>query len=182
MARSKQSYTNNLPIEQIANRILLIRNKKVLLDADLAELYGTETKRLNEQVKRNRKRFPTDFIFQISATEKAEVVANCDHLEKLKYSSRLPYAFTEHGALMAATVLNTPLAVEVSVYVVRAFVKLREVFAANQQLAVKLKELEYKVGTHDGAISELIEAMRRLMAPPESSHKRKIGFASWEDK
>ncbi len=98
MARSKQSYTNNLPIEQIANRILLIRNKKVLLDADLAELYGTETKRLNEQVKRNRKRFPTDFIFQISATEKAEVVANCDHLEKLKYSSRLPYAFTEHGA------------------------------------------------------------------------------------
>ncbi len=94
----------------------------------------------------------------------------------------MPYVFTEHGALMAATVLNTPLAVDVSVYVVRAFVRLREFLAANQQLAAKLMDLEHKVGTHDAVIAKLVETMRQLMAPPESSHKRKIGFASWEDK
>ena len=101
----------------------------------------------------------------------ADVVANCDHLEKLKYSPRYPYAFTEHGVLMAATVLNTPLAVEVSVYVVCAFVRLREVLAANQQLAARLMELEHKVGTHDTAIAELIEAMRQIMAPPDTGGK-----------
>ena len=181
MASNKQSTAVILPIEQIAKRILLIRSQKVMLDADLAELYGTQTKRLNEQVKRNRKRFPEDFLFRLSTVEKSEVVANCDHLEKLKYSPRLPYAFTEHGALMAATVLNTPLAVEVSVFVVRAFVRLREVLAANQQLAAKLMDLEHKVVMHDAAIAELIENMRQLMAPPEKGHKRRIGFASWED-
>jgi len=177
MMSKKKSEARALPVEQIAQRILIIRDQKVILDADLAELYGAETKRLNEQVKRNRKRFPKDFIFRLSAAEKAEVVANCDHLERLKYSPRLPYAFTEHGALMAATVLNTPLAVEISVYVVRAFVKLREVLASNQQLAAKLMELEHKVGTHDAAIAEIIEAIRQLMALPESKGKRSIGFA-----
>ena len=108
------------------------------------------------------------------------MVANCDHIEKLKYSPRYPYAFTEHGALMAATVLNTPLAVEVSVYVVRAFVRLREVLAANQQLAAKLMELEHRVGTHDTAIAELIEAIRQIMAPPDTGEKRSIGFAPWK--
>ena len=181
MTSKKQAESRKLPIEQIANRILLIRDQKVILDADLAELYGTQTKRLNEQVKRNRQRFPEDFIFQLSIEEKAEVVANCDHLENLKYSPRSPYAFTEHGALMAATVLNTPLAVQVSVYVVRAFVKMREIFSANQQLAAKLVELEQKVGKHDTAISELIDVIRQLMAPPEVKGKRPIGFAPWED-
>jgi hypothetical protein len=96
-----------------------------MLDTDLARLYGVSTKRLNEQVKRNRDRFPDDFMFQLTPDEKAEVVANCDHLQRLKFSPALPYAFTEHGAIMVASVLNTSRAIEVSVYVVRAFVKLR---------------------------------------------------------
>jgi len=101
-----------VPIERIQSRILLIRGRKVILDCDLAELYGVPTKRLNEQVKRNSERFPPDFMFQVSEPEKAEVVANCDHLQKLKFSPVLPYAFTEYGAIMAASVLNTERAVQ----------------------------------------------------------------------
>ena len=104
-----------VPIEQIQRKILLIRGKKMMLDADLAQLYGVSTKRLNEQVKRNHDRFPEDFMFQLTAAEKAEVVAKCDHLAKLKYSPTHPYAFTEHGAIMLAAVLSTPRAIEVSV-------------------------------------------------------------------
>jgi len=102
---------------RIENSILLIRGEKVLVDADLASFYGVTTKRLNEQVKRNKKRFPEDFIFQLNQEEKNEVVANCDHLNNLKYSKSLPYVFTEHGALMAASVLNTPRVAEVSVFI-----------------------------------------------------------------
>lgn len=105
-----------IPNETVEKRIVLIRGLKVMLDADLAELYGVPTKRLNEQVKRNRKRFPGDFMFQLTAEKKGKVVANCDHLQKLKFSPALPYAFTEHGAIMAASVLNTSRAIEVSVY------------------------------------------------------------------
>ena len=180
MANKTQDSSKLLPVGQIAQRIIMLRKQKVILDADLAELYGTRTKRLNEQVKRNRGRFPDDFIFQLTADEKSEVVANCDHLERLKYSPRLPYAFTEHGALMAATVLNTPQAVDVSVYVVRAFVKLRDILASNKELAVKLTELEQRVSSHDATIGELIDAIRQLMAP-EPGKKRSIGFASWSD-
>ena len=103
-----------VPVGKIENRILLIRGEKVIIDADLAEFYGVPTKRLNEQVKRNAGRFPDDFMFQLEKDEKAEVVANCDHLENLKYSKSLPYAFTEHGAIMAASVLNSPRAIEIS--------------------------------------------------------------------
>ena len=101
-----------IPVEMIERKILLIRGEKVMLDADLAALYGVTTKRLNEQVKRNRERFPNDFMFQLTEEEKAEVVANCDHLKRLKFSPTLPYAFTEHGAIMLASVLNSPLAVQ----------------------------------------------------------------------
>ena len=100
------------------HRIRLIRGEKVIIDSDLAEFYGVPTKRLNEQAKRNISRFPDDFMLQLSSEEKLEVVANCDHLKKLKYSRFLPYAFTEHGSIMAAGVLNTPRAIEVSVYIV----------------------------------------------------------------
>ena len=178
MANKKKATSKLLPVGQIAQRILWIRERKIILDADLAELYGTQTKRLNEQIKRNRDRFPDDFIFQLTADEKSEVVANCDHLERLKYSPRLPYAFTEHGALMVAAVLNTPRAVDVSIYVVRAFVKLREILASNEDLAVKLTELEQRVSVHDATIGELIDAIRQLMAP-EPGKKRSIGFAPW---
>lgn len=144
-----------------------------MLDADLAVLYGVETKRLNEQVRRNKERFPEDFMFQLSPTEKMEVVANCDHLSKLKFSRNLPYAFTEHGAIMAASVLNTPLAVAVSVQVVRAFVKLREMISTHKDLAKKLESLEKK---YDSQFKMVFDAIRKLMTPPESKKKRAIGF------
>ena len=164
-----------VPIEQIQQSILLIRGKKVMLDTDLARLYGVPTKRLNEQVKRNRDRFPQDFMFQLSAEEKTEVVAKCDHLASLKFSPAHPYAFTEHGAIMLAAVLNTPRATEVSVFVVRAFVKLREILTTHKVLAHKLAELESKIETHDEAIRSLVSAIRQLMAPPATAQK-KIGF------
>ena len=121
-------------IGRIEGRILVIRGQRVIVDADLAELYGTSTKSLNQAARRNRDRFPGDFVFQLTGEEKAEVVTVCDHLKKLRFSSTLPYAFTEHGAIMAASVLNKPLAVEVSVYVVRAFVRLREMLVTNTEL------------------------------------------------
>ena len=166
-------------MEQIEPMILLIRGLKVILDADLAMLYGVSTKRLNEQVKRNRRRFPADFLFALTAAEKDEVVANCDHLQRLKFSPVLPSAFTEHGAIMAASVLNTTRAIEVSVYVVRTFVKLREILTTHKELAHKLAELERKVETHDASIRSLVTAIRQLMGPPpEQQSKGRIGFRS----
>jgi uncharacterized protein YigA (DUF484 family) len=169
-------------VEQIESRIFVIRGQKVMLDADLAELYGVETKRLNEQVRRNSERFPEDFMFQLAADEKAEVVANCDHLAKLKYSPTLPYAFTEHGAIMAASVLNSTRAIEISVHVVRAFVHLRELVSTHKELSQKLNQLERKVGAHDRAIAELINAIRQLMTPLDPKKNRPIGFAPWKEK
>ena len=163
--------------EELEPRILLIRGQRVMVDADLAELYGVTTKRLNEQVKRNNSRFPPDFVFQLNQKEKAEVVANCDHLARLKFSKARPYAFTEHGAIMAAAVLNSPRAIDVSVYVVRAFVKLREVVSSHKELARQLNELERKVGSHDEAIRSLVHAIRKLMEPPPTPEKKgRIGF------
>ena len=170
-----------LPVEEVASRILVIRGEKVMIDADLAELYGVATKALNQAVKRNSERFPDEFMFQLSQTEKDEVVTNCDHLAKLRFSKTLPYAFTEHGALMVATVLNTRRAVEISLYVVRAFVKLREMLASNKELAAKLNELEHKLESHDQAIAGLINAIRELMKPPETK-QRPIGFVPPQEK
>lgn len=156
-----------------------------MIDADLAELYGVETKRLNEQVKRNLERFPEDFMFQLTQDEKGEVVANCDHLAKLKFSKTLPYAFTEHGAIQAANVLNSPRAVEMGVYVVRAFVRLRELIASNKELARRLDDLEArierKLESHDQAITGLITTIRELMKPAETK-KRPIGFVPPQEK
>jgi hypothetical protein len=164
-----------LPSERIERAIFLIRGHKVMLDIDLAHLYGVTTKRLNEQVKRNRNRFPADFMFQLTSKEKAEVVANCDHLTKLKYSPAKPFAFTEHGAVMVASVLNSKRAIEVSIYVVRAFVKVREVLGAHRELAQKLTELERRVESHDTHIRSLFDAIRQLMEPP-ATKSRRIGF------
>ncbi len=168
--------SNIIPVEPIQQRILELRSQKVIIDANLAAIYGTTTKRLNEQVRRNIERFPTDFMFQLTKKEKTVVVANCDHLVNLKYSPHLPFVFTEHGALMAASVLNTERAVQVSVFVVRAFVKLREMVATNKEFAPKLKELEQRVGAHDQAIIELVQTIKKLMEPPPPKPKRKIGF------
>jgi len=164
-----------IPDERIEKTILLIRGQKVIIDADLAELYGVTTKRLNEQVRRNRSRFPEDFILQLTTEEKSEVVANCDHLSKLKFSKTLPYAFTEHGAIMAASILNAPRAIEASIFVVRAFVKLREMLATHKELAQKLLELEQRLEDHDEHIQTIFNAIRQLMTKTESPRK-KIGF------
>ena len=168
-----------VPEERIARGILVIRGHKVLLDADLAELYGVPTKRLNELVKRNSERFPADFLFALTAEEKAQVVAHCDHLARLKFSPTLPNAFTEHGAIMAASVLNTPRAVEMSVFVVRTFVRLRQILATHTELARKLAVLEKK---YDTQFQVVFDAIRELMTPPEPKKKRPIGFAPWEEK
>jgi hypothetical protein len=162
--------------DAIRSRIVEVRGMRVLVDADLARLYGVTTKRLNEQVKRNRERFPVEFVFRLTAGEKAKVVANCDHLAKLRYSSSPPYVFTEHGALMASAVLNTPEAVKVSVFVIRAFVQLRESLAKNRDIAKALSQLERKVGTHDRAIAQIFNALRQLTALPKPAKRRRIGF------
>ncbi|HTS18184.1 MAG TPA: ORF6N domain-containing protein [Verrucomicrobiae bacterium] len=164
-----------MAVEQIQSRILMVRGQRVMLDMDLASLYGVPTKRLNEQVKRNQARFPDRFTFQLTDNEKSEVVANCDHLQKLKYSPSLPYAFPEHGAIMAATVLNTSRAVQVSIYVVEAFVRLRELLLSNRALGLKLEELERRVSSHDRHIQAIFEAIRQLVSPPAPS-RRQIGF------
>jgi phage regulator Rha-like protein len=167
--------TKIIPIERIEGKILLIRNQKVMVDRDLAELYGVTTKRLNQQVKRNKNRFPLDFMFQLKSAEKKEVVTNCNHLKNLKYSPNLPYVFTEHGALMLASVLNSSRAVEISIYVVRAFIKLREILSTHKELARKLKELELKIDSHDQQIQAIFEVINQLISPPEKP-KRKVGF------
>ena len=168
-----------IPVEQVGKTILVLRGRKVILDTDLARLYGVPTKAFNQAVKRNRDRFPEDFMFQLKRDEKREVVTNCDHLSRLKFSPVLPYAFTEHGAIMAATILNTQRAVEVSVLIVRAFVRMREALTANAELARKLAELERRLDTHDEAIQSLMAAIRNLMLP-DKPKRRRIGFIRTE--
>lgn len=164
----------------IVQRILVLRGHRVLLDADLAGLYGVSTSRLNQQVRRNRKRFPADFLFQVTNQEVADL--------KLQFATsswggrrKRPVVYTEHGAIMAASVLNSPRAVEMSVYVVRAFVKLRELLASNADLARKLEALEKSVATQDARTRKQFEdvymAIRALMAPP-APKSRPIGFTA----
>jgi hypothetical protein len=150
--------------------ILQVRGQKVILDLDLASIYGVTTKRLNEQVKRNLDRFPADFAFSLTQAEKTEVVANCDHLQRLKFSPALPRAFTEHGAIMAANVLNSPRAVQMSVFVVRAFVKMRGILGDTRALAAKLvaleQELKTRLDTHEVAIVEVLQRIMKILDPP----------------
>ena len=123
-----------VPVKKIEGVIIHLRGQKVILDSDLAKIYGVTTKKLNQAVKRNIHRFPSGFLFQLSQKEKEEVVTNCDHLSSLKFSPHLPLAFTEHGTIMAASLLNSKQAIQVSVYVVKAFIKLREIAFQNQEL------------------------------------------------
>jgi phage regulator Rha-like protein len=160
----------------VESRILFVRKRRVILDADLAELYGVPVKRLNEQVKRNEERFPADFVFRLTPKEEQGLRSQIATSKKERGGRRYaPYAFTEHGAIMAATVLNSERAVQMSLFVVRAFVKVREMLAANRQMAAKIGELEQRLDTHDASIHDLIDAIRELMIPPEAP-RRKIGF------
>jgi phage regulator Rha-like protein len=165
-----------MPRFTVESRILLLRHQRVILDADIAELYGVPVKVLNQQIKRNRRRFPPDFVFQLTTKEHAalrsQIVTSNEGRGGRRY---LPYAFTEHGAIMAATVLNSERAVEMSVFVVRAFVRLREMLATNRKLAGKIDELENRLDTHDSTITELIDAIKELMTPDDPPRKR-IGF------
>lgn len=163
-----------IPTEKIDRAILLIRGQKVMLDADLSIMYGVKTSRLNEQVKRNIDRFPQDFMFQLNDEEKTEVIANCDHLEKLKFSRTNPYAFTEHGAIMLASVLNTPTAVHTSVLIVRAFVKLREWLSTHSELARKLTEME---GKYENQFKVIFQVLQELMQQEtERKNRPAIGY------
>ena len=164
-----------LPSERIERAILLIRGHTVMLDMDLAHLYGVTTKRLNEQVKRNQARFHADFVLQLTVKEVQSMRSQIATASKrnVRY---LPFAFTEHGALMAASVLNTARAIDVSVYVIRAFVRLRELLSTHKELAHKLAELERKVSSHDESIQSLVTAIRRLTQPPSTASRPRIGF------
>src|ERR1700734_1343032 len=169
----KRRATSPIAVE---SRILSLRQQRVILDANLAGLYGVPVRILNQQVKRNRERFPPDFVFQLTAKEhevlRSQIVISKEGRGGRRYA---PYAFTEHGAVMAATVLNSERAVEMSVFVVRAFVRLREMLATNRRLAGKIGELENRLDTSDSPIKELIEAIKELMTPKEPPRSR-IGF------
>ena len=171
-------------IDELESLIYVMRGWRVMLDADLARIYGVTTARLNQQVKRNRERFPADFVFQLTGEEFPSLMLQNATSKKGRGGRRkLPYAFTEHGAIMAANVLNSDRAVAMSVFVVRAFIRLREVMAGNKELAKKLAALERKLTSrldiHEDAILQLFAEMRRLLAPPPPQpepKKRRIGF------
>ena len=163
-------------VERVERKILLIRGHKVMLDSNLAELYGVETKTLNRAVKRNRERFPEDFMFQLTP-EESENLRYQFGTSRGEYGGRryLPYVFTEQGVAMLSSVLRSKRAVQVNIAIMRAFVKLRQMLAGNKELAGKLAELERKLEGHDQQIHSLFEAIRQLMAPP-ASPRRRIGF------
>jgi phage regulator Rha-like protein len=163
--------------EFIMSKILLIRDTKVMIDRDLAQLYGVTTKRLNEQVKRNIKRFPSNFMFQLTEIEKEQVVANCDHLKNLKFSSTLPYVFTEHGTMMLGNVLNSDRAIEFSIKIVEAFVKMREFLTNNLSVKLEIEEIKKKLTNHDKNIELVFSYLDELMEKQNNNIERnKIGY------
>jgi phage regulator Rha-like protein len=164
-----------VPVEVIEGKIYLIRGQKVMLDSDLAELYGVETFNLNKAVKRNIERFPQDFMFQLTREEYNSLRFQFGILKRGQHSKYLPYAFTEQGVAMLSSVLRTKRAVQVNIAIMRAFVKLREILSTHKELAHKLAELEQKIEKHDEEIKAVFDAIRQLMAPPEPK-KGKIGF------
>jgi hypothetical protein len=182
LLESNCNMTMTRALKTIETAIHLVRGQRVMLDSDLAEIYGVSTKRLNQQLKRNRKRFPEDFAFQLSASElvnlRSQIVTSSLHGGR-RYR---PWVFTEHGALMLASVLSSTVAIDASVRVVRAFVRLRELVSASTELAGKLSQLERRLGTHDEAIAQLFAALRQLIAPPISPKRREIGFHVREGK
>jgi hypothetical protein len=192
MSKANPSTPAHSMVPRIEGRIQVIRGLRVIIDADLATLYGVDTRTLNQAVKRNAGRFPQDFMFQLEAPEKAEVITNCDHLQKLKFSKSMPFAFTEYGAVALANVLASAQAVEMGIYVVRAFVQLRQASAVHADLAKRLTELELTTErlelSHDtfsrntrNQLRQVFDALRELadkVTPPEPppQPKRPIGF------
>ncbi len=166
-----------VPNELIASRILLIRDQKVMIDADIAELYGVTTKRLNEQVKRNASRFPSNFMFELTKEEKNQVVATCDHLEKLKFSPVLPKVFTEHGIMMVANVLTSERAIQVSIQIIEVFVKMREILTDNLSLKLDIEEIKKKLSNHSKNIELVFNYLDELIEKKDNEKPRnKIGY------
>jgi len=180
MATKTDASGSCVSAEQITHSILVIRGHKILLDINLAELYGVETKFLKRAVRRNQDRFPDDFMFQLTKQELNNLRCQfgTSSWGGLRYP---PYAFTEQGVAMLSSVLRSPKAVAVNIEIMRAFVRLRQLISSNRELAQKLDELDRQVSKHDTAITEIIEAIRQLMVPPSPKEKRRIGFAPWED-
>jgi hypothetical protein len=174
MAKNEKSI---VLLEQVQNKILYIRDQKVILDADLAVLYDVPTKRLNEQVKRNQERFPSDFMFQLTPDEEEVLRSQIATSNKGRGGRRYKhYAFTEHGAIMAASVLNSERAIQASIYVVRAFVKLRQMLAPYKEFTGKFDQLEKKLQIHDRQIIAIIQAIKLLMPPLTEKPKEPFGF------
>jgi hypothetical protein len=166
--------------EMVGTHVLIVRKRRIILDVDLARLYGVSTGALNQAVKRNLVRFPDDFMFLLTKQEQQEVITACDNLRSIKYAPAPPRAFTEHGAIMVAAVLNSPRAIAMSTYLVRAFVRLREFAGVHRKLAAQLAEIERRVGVHDENIDTLFDAMRQLLNAHERK-KNKIGFNTGGD-
>lgn len=167
-----------VPNEVVESRIFIIRGQKVMIDRDLAFLYGVATKALNQAVKRNIKRFPDDFMFLLSDKEKEELVTICDHLKDLKFSYNNPLAFTEQGVAMLSSVLNSERAILVNIQIMRTFTKLRRMFAGYKELKEKIDAMEMK---YDGAFREVFDAIKKLMEPPTAEERKlEIGFRSEE--
>lgn len=161
-----------VPIELIQSKIMVIRGERIMIDRDLAELYGVSTKALNQAVTRNRRRFPPDFMFRVTKEEKDELVTNCDRFRPLKHSSVMPRAFTEQGVAMLSSALNSDRAIDVNIAIMRAFVQLRKISSTQKQLARKLQEIEARLEDHNESIEAIFEAIRQLMKPPDKSRKR----------
>ena len=164
-----------LDVEVIQQKIFSIRGHRVMIDRDLAALYGVETKHLNRQVKRNSIRFPGEFMFQLTTHEKEELVTICHRFESLKHSSFLPYAFTEHGVAMLANVLKSEQAVRISIMIIKVFIKLKELISFHKELLRKISEIEQRIGGHDKEIQVILETIRQLMKEEEKP-KYPMGF------
>jgi len=173
LKNSKIGKVDLVPVEVIANKIFLIRGQKVMIDIDLAELYGVPTKRLNEQVKRNVRRFPEDFMFQLTKAEKNELVANCDRFKRLKHSTVNPYAFTEQGVAMLSSVLNSERAIAVNIQIMRTFTQMRRMMLSYKELKEKIEKMESK---YDKQFRIVFQALKQLLEPPPLPPKRKMGF------
>ena len=166
-----------IPAAAIEQRIFVIRGQRVMIDRDLAELFGVETKYLNRQVRRNKSRFRKEFAFRLTPGERDELVTNCHRFASMKHSSSMPYVFTEHGVGMLSTVLNSEQAVRMSIATIKTSVKMREMLYAHKELALKLGQLERQIEKHDEEIAAIFEAIRELMSPP-AKPRREIGFHS----
>ncbi len=171
--------TDLIPVETIQSKIFVFRDQKVMLDRHLAELYGVKTHVLNQAVKRNKKRFPKDFMFQLNDEEANELITICDNLETLKYSPSNPYVFTEHGITMLASVLNSDRAIKINIQIVRAFVEMRKVIVSNEEIVKKIAMIETLLLKHDSDIennSNLIGEILNLLASSSEENKESIGF------